>query len=457
MAPMPITNRHPASPPNPASGPIAKKIAALAIPTFGQLVAEPAFVLIDTAIIGHVGDDALAGLSLGSTILLTAVGLCVFLAYSTTSHVAHLFGAGRRREGFRAGIDGLWLAACIGAVLAFALFAGARPLCAALGGSGEALEQAATYTQLVALGVPGMLLTYAATGIFRGLQSVRITLYAAAGAALVNTVLDAAFVVGLQWGIAGSGIATCIAQWFLCASLLVPVLRQARREGASLRPHMHGIAAAGGDGLPLFMRTLFLRIALVATVAAAASTGTEVLAGYQIVYAAWSFALNALDAVAIAGQTLAGAELGAKRFGRVREITRKTARFGGVAGIVVGACFAIAGYAAAPLFSPNADVQSLARIGMLVVGIGLPLQGWMWALDGILIGARDFRYLAYSMAAVAFVHVAATAALAAFILPRLADPVVQTALIWASFCTTLMGSRALACAARIRGDAWMGN
>ena len=118
----------------------------LAIPTFGQLIAEPTFVLIDTAIVGHVSDSALAGLSLGSTIILTAVGLCVFLAYSTTSQVARLLGAGNRRQGMQAGIHGLWLAGAIGILLAVALYTCAAPLASALGGTGETLQQASIYT-----------------------------------------------------------------------------------------------------------------------------------------------------------------------------------------------------------------------------------------------------------------------------------------------------------------------
>lgn len=77
------------------------RILALALPTFGQLIAEPTFVLIDTAIVGHIGVSALAGLSIGSTIILTAVGLCIFLAYSTTAQVAHLLGAGAAERGCR--------------------------------------------------------------------------------------------------------------------------------------------------------------------------------------------------------------------------------------------------------------------------------------------------------------------------------------------------------------------
>ena len=124
------------------------------VPTFGQLIAEPAFVLIDTAIVGHIGDTALAGLSIGSTILLTVVGLCVFLAYSTTSQVGHLIGAGRRREGLEAGIDGLWLALIIGSVASLVIFLAAEPLCWAMGARGDVLDNATAYLQAWCSGCP---------------------------------------------------------------------------------------------------------------------------------------------------------------------------------------------------------------------------------------------------------------------------------------------------------------
>ncbi|MDO4290794.1 MAG: MATE family efflux transporter [Eggerthellaceae bacterium] len=432
-----------------------KPLFALALPTFGQLIAEPVFVLVDTAIVGHVSTSALAGLSLGSTVILTAVGLCVFLAYATTSQVAHLLGAGRRREGLQAGMDGLWLAAAIGAGLAAALFALAEPLCWLLGGRGADLQQAVVYARAAALGVPGMLLVYAANGVFRGLQKVRITLAVAVAGAALNTVFDVAFVIGCGWGILGSGAATGIAQWFMGLALVVPAVRWARAGGASARPRLAGIARAGGDGLPLFLRTLALRAGMVATVMAAASMGTDVLAGYQVVNATWNFALNILDAIAIAGQTLVGAQLGAGNFAQARCLTRGAARIGLGMGVVVGAAFALAGLVAPGAFSPSAQVQQLASAGMVAVGAGLPVQGWMWALDGILIGAGDFRYLARACAAASGAHIAALLVLAVLVAPQLSSDLARTVALWVAFDVVLMGGRALANALRVRTDAWM--
>ncbi len=432
-----------------------RQLALLAIPTFGQLIAEPAFVLIDTAIVGHVGTTALAGLSLGSTIVLTAVGLCIFLAYATTSQVSRLFGVGKRREGLAAAVDSLWLALLIGVVLGAAIFSFAGPLVYALGGRGEVLAQAVAYTRAVVLGAPGMLLVYASNGLFRGLQKVNITLVVAIGGALVNTVLDIIFVIGLGWGVGGSGFATFIAQWFMALCLLVPALRWIRAEGVSLRPRVAGIKAAGGDGLPLFLRTLALRVALVGTVVAAAAIGDEALAAYQVVNAGWNFVLNILDSVAIAAQTLVGARLGAGEREEARSITRLSARAGLVVGIFIGAAFALASLPAAPLFTESAGVQQLIVAGMIAAGAGLPLEGWMWALDGILIGAGDFKYLAKTCAGVAAVYLVALVLFAVVLLPRIGDGLAAMAALWLLFDFVLMGGRAVTNGLRARGDDWM--
>ncbi|MCT6901549.1 MAG: MATE family efflux transporter, partial [Bifidobacterium sp.] len=199
-------------------------IAGLAIPTFGQLIASPLFVMIDTAIVGHISDSALAGLSIGSTVVLTTVGLCIFLAYGTTSQVARLMGAGRRREGMQAGVDGMWLAFVIGLVVCALLLALSRPICSLMGARGPVLQAAQTYLNALVFGLPAMLLVYAANGIFRGLQKVKITLVAAVSGAILNTALEVLLVFGLHMDILGSGLATLIAEWAMGLFLTIPAL-----------------------------------------------------------------------------------------------------------------------------------------------------------------------------------------------------------------------------------------
>ena len=434
---------------------INRQILTLAIPTFGQLIAEPAFVLIDTAIVGHIGDTALAGLSIGSTILLTVVGLCIFLAYSTTSQVGHLIGAGRRREGLEAGIDGLWLALIIGVAASLVLFLTAEPLCWAVGARDAVLDNATAYLRAVVFGMPGMLLVYAANGIFRGLQKVRITLMAAVCGAVVNTVLDVLFVFGFGWGVAGSGVATLVAQWFMGVFLVVPALLWARADGADWRPRLRGILGSAGDGAVLFVRTLALRVCMVATVMLATSMGTQVLAAYQSVNSCWNFVINMLDAIGIAGQALVATELGAGHRDRAQRMTRAAGHAGLMGGAAIGAALIVAGFAAAPLFSPTPDVQRLITVGMVVLAVFLPLGGWMWAIDGILIGAGDYRYLAFGCIVTAAVYLPVLWAIRCVNDTLLPSDAMRMAVLWAVINLLFVGVRAIFNGARIRTDRWM--
>jgi Na+-driven multidrug efflux pump len=95
-----------------------REILHLAVPALGALVAEPLFLILDAAMIGHLGTVPLAGLGIASAVLQTIVGLMVFLAYSTTPAVARRFGAGKPGDAVSVGIDGMWFALGLGAVLA---------------------------------------------------------------------------------------------------------------------------------------------------------------------------------------------------------------------------------------------------------------------------------------------------------------------------------------------------
>ncbi len=432
-----------------------REIVRLAIPAFGQLVADPLFVLIDTAIVGHLGDSALAGLSLGSTIVLTAVGLCIFLAYSTTSQVSKLLGAGRTKEGMQAGINGLWLAAMIGIALTAVILSCAQPLCVALGANGETVKPAVTYTQCVVLGVTGMLLSYAATGILRGMQHIKTTLYVAVAAAVLNTVLDVLFIYGFGWGVAGSGIATCIAQWAMGIYMTVIALNYARKNGVSLRPHIRGILGSASDGLPLFIRTLALRIAMIATVAITASMGTHVLASYQATNSVWNFSANALDAVSIAGQTLVAAQIGANQRKKAHDVMVDTGVIGAIFGVFLAAIMLCIAAFGTGLFTTASLTARFMRISLVIVALSFPLQGLAFALEGVLLGAGDFIYLSITCTISAASYIGVLYAMGWFYEKYSVPAYAKVLSIWIAFCFVYLGLRALANVWRAHSNAWI--
>ena len=448
---------------SPSTAGLDRRILSLAVPALGALVAEPLFVLIDSAMVGHLGATSLAGLSLASSVLTTVVGLFVFLAYATTATTARLFGAG---------VDGLWLAALLGAGAALALGAAAPGVVGALGADGAVARAAVAYLRASAPGLPGMLVVFAATGTLRGLLDTRTPFVVATAGAALNVGLNALLLYGARMGIAGSGLGTALAQSAMAAALATPVLRSARDAGVGLAPSRTGLQASLGSGAPLLVRTVSLRAAILTTVWAATALGAVPLAAHQVVGSLWNFAAFALDALAVAAQALVGTALGqADAAGArapsggsapvpsggavpvsVEAVLRRTLGWGAATGAVIGVVLAAASPWLPWLFTSEAAVASAARPALLVAASAMPLAGAVFLFDGILMGAGDGRYLA-GAGLVTLVPYAPLAVAVAHGLPA-ASPAGGLAWLWAAFAWVFMGARGLTTGLRARGTAW---
>ncbi|MFE0460042.1 MATE family efflux transporter [Kitasatospora sp. NPDC058965] len=376
-----------------------REILALALPAFGSLVAEPLFLLGDSAIVGHLGTAQLAGLGIASAALSALTGLFVFLAYATTGAVARRIGAGDRRAAVQQGLDGLWLALLLAVPVALAGFLLAPAVATLLGASPTAAPYAVTYLRISALGIPAMLLVLAATGVLRGLQDTRTPLLVAGCAFSANLVLNVALVYGAGLGVAGSAWGTVLAQTAMAAVYVLVVVRGARRHGASLRPDRAGIRACARVGGPLLVRTASLRAILVLATAVAAHLGDLQVAAHQIAMALWSFLAYALDAIAIAGQAIIARYLGAADAPGARAATRRMVQWGVGAGVLLGLLVVLARPLYLPLFSTDPGVRTQLAHVVVLLALTEPVAGLVFVLDGVLMGAGDGPYLARAMLA----------------------------------------------------------
>ncbi|MFE6972298.1 MATE family efflux transporter [Streptomyces sp. NPDC057682] len=374
-----------------------REIISLAVPAFGALVAEPLFVMVDSAIVGHLGTPQLAGLAVAAALLTTAVSVFVFLAYATTAAVARRIGAGDPASAIRQGMDGIWLAILLGAAVIAVALPLAPWLVDVFGASDTAAPYATTYLRISSLGIPAMLVVMAATGVLRGLQNTRTPLYVAIGGFATNAALNAGLVYGAGLGIAGSAWGTVIAQVGMAAAYLVVVVRGARRHGASLRPDVAGIRASAQAGVPLLVRTLSLRAVLLIATAVAARLGDTEIAAHQIILSLWSLMAFALDAIAIAGQAIIGRYLGADDPKGAREACHRMVQWGVASGVVFGALIVLARPLFVPLFTGDQSVQDTLFPALLVVALTQPVAGVVFVLDGVLMGAGDGPYLAWAM------------------------------------------------------------
>ncbi|WP_460801022.1 MATE family efflux transporter [Microbacterium sp. GXF6406] len=371
-----------------------REILRLAVPALGALVAEPAFLMVDAALVGHLGTVPLAGLGIASAVLQTIVGLMVFLAYSTTPAVARRFGAGEHKGAVSVGIDGMWLALGLGAVLAMVGALSSRTLVDLFGASAAVSEQADTYLVISMWGLPAMLIVFAATGLLRGMQDTVTPLWIAGFGFAANALLNLLFIYGFGWGIAGSAIGTVTAQWAMVAAYVIIIGRLARRHEASVRPQRDGVRGSARSGGWLFLRTVSLRLALLLTVSAATGLGTDELAGWQVVFTIFSAAAFALDALAIAAQALIGKGLGAGDLPGVKKILGRTVAWGAWFGVAVGAVIAALSGLIGLAFTGDAELARLIMPALLVLAVAQPVAGIVFVLDGVLMGSGDVRYLA---------------------------------------------------------------
>ncbi|MEU9865134.1 MATE family efflux transporter [Streptomyces sp. NPDC047971] len=423
-----------------------REIISLAVPAFGALVAEPLFLMVDSAIVGHLGTPQLAGLAIAAALLTTAVSVFVFLAYATTAAVARRVGAGDVPAAIRQGMDGIWLALLLGGAVAALTLPTAPWLIDLFGASDTAAPYAVTYLRISSLGIPAMLVVLAATGVLRGLQDTRTPLYVAVGGFAANALLNVGLVYGAGLGVAGSAWGTVIAQCAMAVAYLVVVVRGARRHGASLRPDAAGIRASAQAGVPLLVRTLSLRAVLMIATAVAARMGDAEVAAHQIILSLWSLMAFALDAIAIAGQAIIGRYLGAGDAEGARQVCRRMIQWGVVSGIVLGALIVVARPVFIPLFTGDTTVHDTLLPALLVVAVSQPISGVVFVLDGVLMGAGDGPYLAWAM-----LLTLAVFAPVALLVPALGGGL--TALWWAM--TLMMTVRMLTLWLRARSGRWI--
>lgn len=429
----------------------AREILRLAVPAFGALVAEPLFLLADSAIVGHLGVAQLAGVGLASAVLQTAVGLMVFLAYSTTPAVARAIGDGQLGKALAAGRDGVWLALLLGVVLAVAGFAAAEPLIDLMGAQGSVRTFAVDYFRWSMPGLVAMLLIFAGTGVLRGLQDTRTPLVVATAGFGVNIVLNLWLVYGLGMSVAGSAVGTSLAQWAMAAVYVVMVRRSAVRQGVSLLPSCRGIRSMTRVGSWLMLRTLSLRAAILATVLVVTAQGEVNLAAHQLAMTIFSFLAFALDALAIAAQALIGKELGASHAARARLLTGTMIRWGAGFGVVTGLLLAAAAPSAGALFTTDPQVQQALTAALWILAAGQPIAGYVFVLDGVLIGAGDARYLALA----GLVNLAVYVPLLAAVAWSGATGTTGLAWLWVAFALGYMAARAVTLGLRARSDRWM--
>ena len=382
-----------------------REILALALPALGALAAEPLYLLADTAIVGHLGTPQLAALALAATALGTVTTVFNFLVYGTTSQVARAHGAGERERAHELGSQAVWLGLGLGLLLGALTLALASPALSLLAPRGHVADLAARYLRISSAGLPAVLLATAGQGYLRGVASMRRPLAIVIASNVLNLVLELVLVYGFRLGLDGSALGTVIAQLVMGAAFVVVVWPLPRPRPRAMR----GLARVGAE---IAVRTSALYVSFIVASAVLARVGKASLGAHQVAFQLYNLLALVLDALAIAGQVMVGRMLGAGDGDGAYEAARRLT----VLSLIGGCATAVA---LAALYGPlphvfTSDPRVIDRLHAIwpLFAAMQPAAAAVFALDGVLIGAGDTRYLAFAMVLAAIVFYVPLALLA---------------------------------------------
>ncbi len=373
--------------------PTSRTIAGLALPALGVLAAEPLYLLFDIAVVGRLGALALAGLAIGGLVLGLVASQGTFLSYGTTARAARFYGAGHRGAAVREGVQATWLAIGLGLLIIAVVQAAAVPIVTAIAGSDDIADAALPWLRIAILGAPAILISLAGNGWMRGVQdTVRPLRYVIAGF-VVSALLCPLLVYGWlgfpRWELEGSAVANLVGQWLaallFCRALLV--------ERVSLRVDVAVLPAQLAMGRDLLIRSLAFQACFVSAAAVAARFGAASVAAHQVVLQLWSFLALVLDSLAIAAQSLVGAALGAGHLPHAKTVAWRVTVFSTVAAAALAGAFALGSTVVPRLFTDDAAVLSAVSVPWWFLVAQLPVAGIVFALDGVLLGAGDAKFM----------------------------------------------------------------
>ncbi len=374
-----------------------RTILRLAAPAFGALAAEPLVALVDTAFVGRLGEAPLAALGVVTSLLGLAFFVFIALAYASTPLLAGAIGEGNRRRA-EVMVGHILIIACGLVVIGVAIFETASTGLVRLMGVDPDVETlAASYLRIRGLGLPGILAVTVGHAVYRGLGDTRTPMYVSLGLSLLNAVLNPVFIHWVGLGLAGAGIASVIAQSSGGAMLLYLIL--GGRAGLHVRwkvPRLRQMSALIGAGSALFVRTFALVATFTVATSAAARLGVTEVAAHHVAIQIWSLLYMVVDSVAIAAQHLIAANLSCNRETAIR-LSRRMLIWGVSWGSMLAVAFWTLRNDLPAWLIHEPSVVILASSLMPFVAISQPLNSVVFVLDGIMIGAADFRFIAVAM------------------------------------------------------------
>jgi len=369
-----------------------RAVLSLALPVMISNVSTPLIGVVDTAVVGRLGDPAYIGAAaIGGLIFTFVFWSFGFLRMGTTGLTAQALGAGDIAETANTLGRALLAALVVGAGLILLQWPIRESAFAAIHASQRVDGLARNYFDIRIWAAPATLANYALFGWFVGLGRTGMGLILQVILNIVNMALDVLFVLECGWDVRGVAAGTLMAEYVAAAIGIAIALRHMRGMGAtwSLRRMLEPAALKRTFGVnrDIMIRTMALMAVFVWFASQGARQGDVILAANSILLQFISLSAYFLDGLAFATEALVGQAIGAAQRAALSLAVKMTTMWAAGVALLMSVALALLG----PWFIDFLTVDPAARAAantFLPWAAGAPLLGvWAFQLDGIFIGA----------------------------------------------------------------------
>ncbi|MFC5089838.1 MATE family efflux transporter [Corynebacterium aquatimens] len=367
------------------------RILSLALPALGVLSAMPLYLLLDTAIIGHLGSSQLAALAAGTTVQAAVTTNLTFLSYGTTARAARMYGAGRRGDAVAEGVQATWLGLAVGFVLATLVWLFAPQLASFFVQDADTAAAAVSWMRVAVFAIPLTLIIMAGNGWMRGVHNTRLPFYFTLCGVIPGAIALPFFVDKL--GLVGSAWANVLGMALTSVGFIAVLVREQRTLGFSWAPNPSVILRQLVLGRDLIVRSLSLHLSFILAAAVAGRIAVVALAAHQVLLQLFQFLSLVLDSLAIAAQALTGAALGKGDATLARKVGEKATVYSAGFAVALAAVLLAGGPWIKRIFTTDDAVIDAMQWPWLLLIVIVIAGGVLFALDGVLLGAGDAAFL----------------------------------------------------------------
>ena len=351
--------------------PIVKLMLKFALPAIAAMVVNSIYNIVDQIFIGQgVGMLGNAATNLTFPLVTISMAIGTMIADGCVAYFSLKLGQRRYDEAALTMGNGIAISLLAGLFITLSMELLLQPVLRLCGGntvSAQTFEYAVEYARITLIGIPFVCVSMTVSSIIRAQGSPRYAMLCNITGCITNIALDAWFVLGLHWGVAGAAWATIIGQVlnFILAIAYIPRLKgiQFRLEYAKLR------AKTVFAFLPLGISSFFTQFGstivvicmnnLIVTYGAESIYGPDIpLAAQGIVMKVNSIIISVMVGLGIGSQPIVGYNYGARNFRRVKETYLKTIVIGLAVGVVGWACFQLFTQSIVNLFGQESELYN---------------------------------------------------------------------------------------------------